>query len=312
MNHSLLSAQSVCPLSHLALWHITGADTLDFMQSQLTSSVNDLTENQAVLAGFCQAKGRLQATMLVWRDPQQPAHLYVMIDRSIEEQVRKRLSMFVLRAKVNITPIHTKVYGALLPDSPGFQLPQAHYAVRHEQALTWIAAPNASEQSARAWVIDWDNQIQAAELSPAHWAAADIYAGLPWVQAPIYETFLPQDINLDIIGGVNFKKGCFPGQEVVARLHYRTTAKRRAALGTLAVDAQSDIRAGMDIFACDDLERPCGRIINAAYDPQAQCWALLMEVHIEQIQTQSICLASAPQTAITVQTLPYGWEIAKY
>lgn len=312
MNTITFTSDQLCALDDFVVLHIRGADARTFMHAQLTQAVDSesLNPDQAVLAGYCQAKGRLQASMLLYVDPEDSQHLYAMIHRSIAETVRKRLSMFLLRAKAELVLSELRVYG-ITHDAPttAFTLPTTHYEVQQSPAGTLIAAPSHNG-TARAWLISTENQTCAVDA--AQWQVADLYAGLPWVQETIYEAFLPQDVNLDIVGGVSFKKGCFPGQEVVARLHYRTTAKRRGALGVIATEHDLALAAGSDIFDADDSARPFGRIINSAYDAQQQQQVLLMEVLIEDIEHKNLVTAAENGHTIQLQTLPYAWEIAKY
>lgn len=307
------TSDQLCALDELTVLHICGADARSFMQSQLTSPVEDLTIDSAILAGFCQAKGRLQANMMVWSDPAEAQNLYVFLHQSIAETVRKRLSMFLFRSKAELVISQAKVYGVFNTPTPAFTLPTTYYAVTQTEQGTLISAPNASlDQAARAWLISYSNENIDAERSNQEWQAADIAAGLAWIQEKSYEAFLPQDINLDIIGGVSFKKGCFPGQEVVARLHYRSTAKRRAALGTISSDQALDIAIGSDIFDSAAPDRPFGRVINSAYDAKEQKQKLLMEVRIDDLEQKELHAESTPNLPIQLVSLPYAWEIAKY
>lgn len=309
------SSDQLAPLDDLALLHVTGADAVTFLQSQLTNAVDELHANEAVLAGFCQAKGRLQATLIVWPDPLDNTARYVMVHSSIADTLRKRLSLFLLRAKAKITLCEARIYGLNNAPTPTFTLPQAHFPVEQHNSYTLIGAPNHSDQNvARAWFIDYSAESPlAASASSESWLAQDIYAGLAWVNAHNYESFLPQDINFDIVGGVSFKKGCFPGQEVVARLHYRTTAKRRAALAWASTAKALPLVSGQDIFTTENPDRPLGRIINHAYDAALERHVALIEILIENIEQQSLyVLVDDKHVPLEVGSLPYGWEIAKY
>ena len=310
------SSDQITALDDLALLHFTGADTVSFLQSQLTNAVDQINPDQAVLAGFCQAKGRLQATLVVWADPQDATARYALVKQSIAANLQKRLSLFVLRAKVKIEISAARVYGVTAAPTGAFTLPTEFYPVHHQGPVTLVGAPTANlNQPARAWLVQTDPAATPleAQAQPSDWQAADIGAGLAWVDEHNYESFLPQDLNLDIVGGVSFKKGCFPGQEVVARLHYRTTARRRAALGYLTGTPLA-LQPGQDVFSTDAPERALGRIINSAYDQSQQHTALLMEVLIEGLEQKELFVLdeqAAPHT-IRLAPLPYSWEIAKY
>lgn len=305
----------LCALDEMAVLHIRGEEARSFMQSQLTNSVDSLGAEEATLAGFCQAQGRLQATFIVWADPANEQNLYAMVRRNIAETVRKRLSMFLLRTKAELVLSEARVYGVWDAPTTVFTLPATTYALKHlDENHSLIAAPSAtSDDTGRAWLVAYgpeEHRPLLAHQSASSWQAADMAAGLPWIEEGNYENLLPQDINLDIIGGVSFKKGCFPGQEVVARLHYRSTAKRRAALGIIKSATPLAITVSSDVFTADAPDRPIGRIINSAYDDQAEQQVLLMQVPIANIEEQSLQLADG--TAIELQPLPYKWEIDKY
>lgn len=311
------SSTHLTDLKDLVVLHFTGADAVTFLQSQLTNAVDQLPPEHAVIAGFCQAKGRLQASMIVWSDPLDPLARYALVKQSIASTLQKRLSLFVLRAKVKIQLCAARVYGWEPASGSALTLPIRTLSVQHQDGFSFITAPNSSLSDApRAWLIQYDAQAPALETqaSLSDWQAKDIYAGLAWIDEHNYEAFLPQDINLDIIGGVNFKKGCFPGQEVVARLHYRTTARRRAALGLIHTAPTTQLNPGQDIFSTESPERAVGRIINIAYDHNQQHYALLMEVIIEGLAEKELFVVDNAQQQQRIQhaALPYGWEIAKY
>lgn len=309
MTTTTFSSNQLCALDHLSVLHIRGSEARSFMQSQLTNAVESLSTELAVLAGFCQAKGRLQATMLVYVDANDNQNLYAVLPTSIAETVRKRLSMFLLRTKAELVATELRVYGVTpCPTVSAFSLPCQSYPVHHTEAGTLIAAPS-HDNSSRAWLISATNLD--ADLSATQWQAADMYAGLAWLSDSTYETFLPQDINLDIIGGVSFKKGCFPGQEVVARLHYRSIAKRRAAVGVIGSDLDLNLLPGDDIYEAA-ADRAFGRIINSVYVPEQQQQVVLIEALIEDLEQKDLRVQRADGPAIKLQPLPYDWTIAKY
>jgi len=132
----------------------------------------------------------------------------------------------------------------------------------HTPSGTWITAPGSRPQALRGW---WLGEAPAAADSAdaATWDAADIAAGLPWIEAATQDLFIPQTLNLDLIGGVSFTKGCYPGQEVVARSHYRGTVKRRMAGGVVGPVAPR-IAPASDVYQHGQPDQPCGRLINAA------------------------------------------------
>lgn len=323
------------PLTDLAVVGITGADAVSFLQGQLTNDVAALNENTAILAGYCTPKGRLLATLILWRSSTNPETLFALIKADIATTVVKRLSMYVLRAKARLTITSLPVYGLNVSGQSiaGVNLPQSPepYTVVQANNNSWIAAPRANDAPARWWQIDGTGQWQAPEASglapglsapvdPANeaadastshpglseWQAADIAAGLPWTVQSTQDLFIPQTLNMDLISGVSFTKGCYPGQEVVARSHYRGTVKRRMAYGVAQNSSSDPVAPATDIFDANKPGSPVGRVVNVGQiDEQLH---LLMEVQVADLQSADLRLANADGPAITLQPLPY--EIA--
>jgi folate-binding protein YgfZ len=306
------STRFTAPLSDLAVIEISGADAADFLHGQLTHDVAGLAPGQARLAGYCTAKGRLLGTMVIWRgaSTEVPAVL-ALVKADIAESLIKRLSMFVLRAKAKLRLTGSRVLGVaqtgVLPDVPG---PASPWAVAEDTAGTWIAAPSADPDKHRWWLVSNESATEPAapESASELWRAGDIAAGLPWIQSATQDLFIPQTLNLDLVDGVSFTKGCYPGQEVVARSHYRGTVKRRMAGGLIASGEglNTEALAATDTFDAKRPEAPCGRIVNAAADHAGV--RVLMEVQLGDLGSADFRLGHAGGPAIALQALPYEIE----
>ncbi|UYO95380.1 YgfZ/GcvT domain-containing protein [Pollutimonas sp. M17] len=317
------SKRFVATLSDLAVIEVTGADAVDFLHGQLTHDVQGLEPGQARLAGYCTAKGRLLGSMVIWRQTgtQDPAVL-ALVKADIAEALVKRLSMFVLRAKARLRLTDYRVLGlALDGDSPlsgtdpagALSAPLASalpWTVVDDAAGTWIAAPSTDPGLRRWWFVarQPDPQAGASRDDNGRWQAGDILAGLPWVQAATQDLFIPQTLNLDLIDGVSFTKGCYPGQEVVARSHYRGMVKRRMAGGLIAPadGLNAEALAATDTFDARRPDNPCGRIVNAALDQAGM--RVLMEVQLADLDGADFRLGQADGPAIRLEPLPYGIE----
>ncbi|NYT69896.1 YgfZ/GcvT domain-containing protein [Pusillimonas noertemannii] len=300
------------PLADLSVLRASGADAAAFLHGQLTQDITGLPPGQARLAGYCTPKGRLLGTLVICRDPAQPEDFVALVKADIAQALAKRLSMFILRAKAKLTVEPIAVWGvqlaagqqaASLPFAP--PVDDAPFSVAQTDQGTWIAAPRAEAGPRRWWLLDGQNppteDHDASRL--AAWQAADIAAGLPWIQAATQDVFIPQTLNLDLIEGVNFTKGCYPGQEVVARSHYRGTIKRRMAYGIAQPGGPADSLAGSDIFDAARPESPSGRVVNAASgDGETH---LLLEVHLADLGTAEYRLGSIQGPHIGIQPLPY-------
>lgn len=322
MNPLISSSQplTLIALPDFCVVTVHGEDAATFLHGQLTNDITGLPDKTARLAAYCTPKGRVLATFLIWR-----AHdgtLRILMPRDGADDVIKRLRMFVLRARVTFSLLEDDVWGI-----------QSHEALSalpgtgHDQPLgvdflprgTLIQAPG----SQRWWFVaprTFDPATDAPALEcgvadPDTWHAADIVCGMPWIRTKTRDTFLPQTLNLDLINGVSFTKGCYPGQEVVARAHYRGTVKRRMALGTATIEIQqlnelisghapepgqndvpvpkSDVLVGLDLFNASQPDSPCGRVIVAALpgitDPHTvdQAMYLLLEVQISDLENKS-------------------------
>jgi folate-binding protein YgfZ len=312
-----LAAGFVAPVTDLGLIAVAGEDAARFLHSQLTNDVEHLGTNEARLAGFCTPKGRLQATFLMWRDGE--GTVWLQLPRAIQAPLQKRLSMFVMRSKAKLRDATEEeavaavigvggAKGEAALRAQGFELPGAPNAVVQGERGTvirlgdafgaprflWIASAQAAEAALRALAA------QLALGGNAAWQLAAIHAGVPQVTAATQEQFVPQMINLELLGGVNFKKGCYPGQEIVARSQYLGKLKRRTALASVDNAAA---RAGDEVFSSADPEQPCGMVVNAA--PNGAGGAdLLVEMKLAALE-EEVHLGSAAGAPLRFLPMPY-------
>jgi hypothetical protein len=300
------------PLTQFGVIDAIGDDAATFLHSQLTSDVQHLDASTARLAGFCSAKGRLLASFLMWRTGDA---VRLLISGDIQATVQKRLSMFVLRAKaklIDATPelaavgfvgdvrsvlsrlfdampdgVHVKVDGPLgslirVPDSVG------------RPRFLWVGPKAAVEERLAAL------GEKLTRGSAQMWDWLDIHAGEPRITQATTEQFVPQMVNFDVLGGVNFKKGCYPGQEVVARSQYRGTIKRRTSLAHVDKAAP-----GNELFHSDDPGQPCGLVINAA--PAADGGVdTLVEIKLTALENGSVHVGAADGPTLAFLPLPYA------
>lgn len=267
----------VAAVTDLGLIGVAGEDAATFLHNQLTNDVEHLGTLEARLAGYCTPKGRLQATFLMWRDAES---IYLQLPRAIQAPLQKRLTMFVLRAKAKLRDAtdedrHAAVLGfggAAAGDAlraHAGALPDAPYAKVDGEAGTVIRLADAFNQPRYLWLTTADRAIAALPAlkeklalgGTAAWHLASIHAGVPQIGPGTQEQFVPQMVNYELLGGVNFKKGCYPGQEIVARSQYLGKLKRRMTLATLP-DAAA--RPGDEVFSVADPDQPSGMIVNAA------------------------------------------------
>ena len=310
-----------CALEAFAIVEIKGADAVSFLQGQVTNDIAGAPAGQARLAGYCTAQGRLLATFVMWREPQTQAQdvptVRAIVRADIAPALVKRLGMFVLRAKAKLAVVPLAVAGmtsrtdtcAALESALGQPLPRLPWQVLSHESGTWIAVPG--NPVGRWWWVAPANAPEACEAlashlsagDPAQWQAEDIEAGLPWIQAATQDLFIPQTVNLDLIDGVSFTKGCYPGQEIVARSHYRGTLKRRMALGTLEGEGAGAVIPATDLFDANATGEPCGRIINVA--TAGGVTVALFEATFDAVAHGALHVASLDGPRVTPRALPY-------
>jgi folate-binding protein YgfZ len=225
----------------------------------------------------------------------------------------------VLRAKAKLTADTDKllvvglageVCGALARVFDA--LPDGVHVKVDDPAGTLIRMPDAAGRLRYLWVgpkeaveaklATLEGELKA--VSPAVWDWLDIRAGEPRITQPVSEQFVPQMVNYDVLGGVNFKKGCYPGQEIVARSQYRGTIKRRTALASVAAGLDA-AHAGAELFHSDDPGQPCGMIVNAAASPEGGV-DLLAEIKLAALESGSVHLGAADGPALRILPLPYA------
>lgn len=217
-------------LPSFSVIEVAGEEAESFLQNLLTNDIRTLTANTAQLTGFCNPKGRLLSLFYVIKREQ---NFLLVLATDLTESIAQRLNMFKLRSKVDITVSpELKVMGYLSQAPLTNQAIDFWSGVSLNGELT-IYLPGHLHRylviSTGETTIKEESQIGAENL----WTSADIKAGLPMVYLQSKEQFTPQQLNLDIVGGVSFKKGCYPGQEVVARLHYLGKPSRRLFLAQL-------------------------------------------------------------------------------
>jgi folate-binding protein YgfZ len=312
-----LAAGFVAPVTDLGLIAVAGEDAATFLHNQLTNDVTHLGPNEARLAGFCTPKGRLQATFLIWGDPD--GTVWLQLPRAIQAPLQKRLSMFVLRAKAKLRDATEEdavsavigiggAKGEAVLRAQGFALPAAPYALARGERGTVIRLADAFGAPRYLWLASPDAATAAlpalsAQLAlggNAAWHLSAIHAGVPQVTLATQEQFVPQMINLELLGGVNFKKGCYPGQEIVARSQYLGKLKRRTALASVENAAA---RAGDEVFSVADPDQPCGMVVNAA--PNGAGGAdVLVEMKLAALE-EKVHLGSAGGTPLRFLPMPY-------
>lgn len=301
----------LCDLSQFGLLKVTGDDAQSFLQNLLSNDIREVTPGRAQLSSFNNAKGRMLASMLIWRSGND---YLLQLPHGLCEVIRKKLFMYVLRAKVKISDVSdemvciglsgTHVQAALQALYPA--LPQqAMDVIQHDEDLVLCRDAQCFQitTTAQRAILLWQALSKTARPagSPC-WDWLDIRAGIPFVQPATLEAFVPQMLNFEVIGGVNFKKGCYPGQEVVARMHYLGKPKRRMYLAHLESDAA---QVGDELFSTELEGQACGTVVSAATAPDGG-YDLLAVVQSASHDAFPVHLGSLTGARLQFQPLPYA------
>lgn len=297
------NAQGAVRLTDWGVIRAEGADAASFLQGQLTADVVLLPPGRATLAGYCSPKGRLLATFVIWSP--QPQQFLLACSADLLPATLKRLSMFVLRAKCKLSDASGElaVWGLVGPgagtgDAPWAVVPAGDGA-QHIQ-LPAAAGVARALRCAPVGSLPPD----APELSLDAWRGLEAASGVARIVASTADQFVPQMVNLELVGGVNFKKGCYPGQEVVARSQYRGTLKRRAVLLALPA-AEPAMQPGQEVFHDADPGQPAGMVALAGRAPDGGQLALA-EVKVALAgQPGSFRLGASDGPPLALHALPY-------
>ena len=288
---ALSSLSGSLRLTDLGLIRAHGADARSFLHGQLTQDMQHLAAGQARLAGYCSAKGRLLASFIVW--PGAGDELLLACSADLLPATLKRLSMFVLRAKCKLEDLGTSrsLWGAVGDAAAGLVGAAAPWQVLTRDGHDCVRLPDALVQGQavpRCLIVAPADATWPETLEAQAWLALEARSGVASIVAATSEQFVPQMVNLELVGGVNFQKGCYPGQEVVARSQYRGTLKRRMFL----FDVDAEARAGQELFHSADPGQPAGLVANAARRPGGGS-RVLAEVKLAALDAGSLHLGDA-------------------
>ena len=296
--------EGVCALPALGVIQAQGEDAANFLHNQLTNDVLLLPVGQARLGAWCNAKGRMQVSLIVLKTA--PDTLLLVLPAELLPPTLKRLSMFVLRAKVKLSDASAAWHlrgllgsaaQAKIAGAAPWQTAQPDGA--HVVALYPASLGQASVARA-LWLGPAGAPAPEPTLAPELWAWAEVLSGVPLVTSPLFEAFVPQMLNYESVGGVNFKKGCYPGQEVVARSQFRGTLKRRMA----RVFSPVALQPGQEVFTPADPDQPCATVVQAAARPDGIGFDALVSGTLESM-AQGWRVGSAQGDTLALLPLPY-------
>ncbi len=295
-----LATHGAAPLSHLGVIRVEGEDAAKFLQGQLTQDFALLGLSEARLAAFCSAKGRMQASFVGFKRSHE--EILLVCNRDLLASTLKRLSMFVLRAKARLSDASEAyaVYGLVGSTVPP-SLPTPAWSQWRDGEASVVRLYPAEGLARALWVAPAGQPAPAGDaLAEPLWQWLEVRSGVATLSQPVFDAFVPQMLNYESIGGVNFKKGCYPGQEVVARSQFRGTLKRRAYI----VHADTPLNAGEEVFQQADAEQPCGTVVQAAAHP-AGGFDAIVSLQISAAAEGGLHAGSATGAALQLLPLPY-------
>lgn len=310
LTDTLATHAAYAELSDVGLIAFQGDDTTTFLQGQLTNDARKLTQHQAQYSGLCSPKGRLLGSFLLW---QQGDSTYLQLAAELQPALQKRLSMYILRAKVKArdareemvrvgiaghraTEIVSALFGCTLDADMSTAEVEQVSVIRFTADRYQISAPVADKERLFAQLAQ-----EASAIDEAQWQWLEIRAGVPTITLATQEQFVPQMVNFDLTNSVNFQKGCYTGQEIVARTQYLGKLKRRMYL----VHSDVVMAAGNEIYSPDMEGQAMGMVVNAQPTPDGG-WDALAVMQISSVATQPLHLQSLDGALLTLQDLPYA------
>ena len=304
---------TITALSHLGLIQVGGADAASFLQNQFTNDIREVTDNSSQLSAWCSPKGRALACFRLFIMAE---HYYMLLPASLVASTRERLARYILMSKVTLEESSNKLatMGVAGPEADALlnklftTLPARTNEVCHHGGCTLLRIPGPSPRFAIAGepvrlIALWSTLSSDAQpVGSDCWRLLDIQAGLPSVYPETVEAFVPQMLNLQAIDGLSFSKGCYPGQEVVARMQYLGKLKRRMYRAVVDTDAAPVPGDTLRIAGGD---QGTGKIVDA--HPAAQGgYELLAVVEIAAVEAaEKICLEKDNEAILTFVDLPY-------
>lgn len=295
------SLEGVARLSHLGVIRVQGDDAAAFLQGQLTQDFQLLRDGEARLAAYCTPKGRMLASFVGWQ--RAPGEFLLVCSADLLAATLKRLSMFVLRAKAKLTDATAEfaLYGLAGNAAASVQgADAAPWTRARADAADAICLYPANGVPRALWCAPAGTAAPAGDtLDLPRWMLGEADSGVATITAAISEAFVPQMLNYESVGGVNFKKGCYPGQEVVARSQFRGTLKRRAYVATTSGDAA----AGQDVWEGADAQEPCGTVAQAA--AYADGGHAIVSMQVSAAPSQDLRLGAPDGPRLELLPLPY-------
>ena len=306
----------LCELTPWGLIRITGEEARTFLHSQFTNDLEQVTVQTGQLSSYCNPKGRLLSIFQIY---QRDSDYFLVLPKDVIEVTLGKLAMYKLRTKADLSDVSEQfvLFGAAGPgvepafENLGIAPPQKTYGCTQENGMTLVRLP--SENSRILIVADAEAAVSLGEklsgkmplATSRLWDLHDISCGIPRVTAPTSEAFTPQMTNLELVDGVSFSKGCYPGQEVVARTHYLGKPNRRMYRAHIATECLPE--PGTNVFSAEEGDQPLGKVVVSQMISEEQASALIV-LRTQKEGDTGLCIESADGPAVSLQKLPYSLQ----
>jgi folate-binding protein YgfZ len=307
----------IADLSHLALIRASGEDAEQFLHNQFSNDLKGLDRAHSQLSAYCSAKGRMFGVLRIVREGDD---FLLCLPAATAEYVVKRLGMYVLRSKVTLELDNSyALIGLSGPDSAALAtdklgpLPGQVNEVTQSNGSKLLKLPGPHPRFMLYVPLAdasglWQQLCEKCRpVGAPCWSWLDIIAGLPTVLPATSEAFVPQMTNLDLLHGINFKKGCYPGQEIVARMHYLGKLKQRMILAHL--ESQRAPAPGDRCYAAGFGDQAAGQVVDAQASPGGG-YDLLLVAQIKTYENEALHWGSADGPPLQLLELPYALDQA--
>jgi folate-binding protein YgfZ len=305
------------PLTHLGVIKVTGEDRETFLQGQLTNDTRNINPERSQLSSYCTPKGRMLANFRIFADQQD--NWFIVIPYERLQAILKRLSMFILRSKVELSDASNEILvmglaGNCIKKALQNTLPASADAVSHDNSLSFIRVETAEPRYMVVGNADkimdlWQKLQHVPPANSTSWRLGDIKAAIPTVFETTQEAFIPQMVNMQLINGVSFTKGCYTGQEVVARMQYLGKLKRR--MYKVSFDFDGIAQPGDDIYSSSSKSgQGAGKLVDAiaSHDDHYEGLAVM---EISSTDQAEVRLYDENGPLLSITEPPYDFETEK-
>jgi folate-binding protein YgfZ len=307
---AVLDGSAIAALGHLGLIKVSGTDARSFLHNQFSNDVEQLGADDWRLAAYCSPKGRTLAVLHIF--PAADEGFFLILPRDIIEPTVKRLRMFVLMSQVTLEDVSDEygiagLSGSVVSDWAATKLGDARLARDGDTAILKLG-----DNPSRALLVgphaaleqQWSALAgKATPVGVPAWQLLEIHNGDPQVFAGTLDAFVPQMLNMHAINGISFKKGCYPGQEIVARMYYLGKLKRRMFLAHASLDTPPS--PGEALYAGhSESGQGAGRVVMAS-PARGGGVDLLFVAPVTDVEGGPLHLGSAEGPVLDIMPLPY-------